>query len=396
MRDPHSRQPILVHSTFDPALQRIAEQAVQSRIENEGGKHNAGQAALVAMRPDGRVVAMVGGKAWASSQFNRAVQAKRQSGSSFKTFVYLAALRAGLRLDMMVADEPVSINGWEPQNFGGRHRGNVALTEAFTSSINSIAVKVSEAVGRDAVIATARDLGITSPMAPNASLALGTSEVSLLELTSAYAAIAAGAYPVRPWGVTGLDAKTGVSGGAPPRDAGLWKLAEADNMRELLSNVVRNGSGRAARLPIPAYGKTGTSQEYRDAWFIGFAGNLVVGVWVGNDDDTPMKGVTGGSLPARIWRAFMSKSLESDKGFERGLPQIAAFAARNRAPVDNASRSVSLEKLVVDTDPGQDRTRRSRYTAGKDGSNRRAAERRAELSKFSQRQLRDMGWPGSE
>ena len=157
------------------------------------------------MRTDGRVVAMVGGRERAASQFNRAVQARRQPGSSFKTFVYLTALQAGVSPDLVLDDEAVSIDGWEPKNFDGRFRGSVDLTRAFASSINTVAVKLAEAVGREAVIRTAHDLGIASPLAPNPSLSLGTSEVSLLELTSAYAAIAAGAYPVKPWGVASLD-----------------------------------------------------------------------------------------------------------------------------------------------------------------------------------------------
>jgi penicillin-binding protein 1A len=239
--DTGSPRPILVHTTFQPALQRTAEETVRSMLERQGRRQNANQAALVAMRTDGRVVAMVGGRERAASQFNRAVQARRQPGSAFKIFVYLAALRAGARLDMVFTDEPVSIDGWEPTNYGGDYRGNVTLTEAFTASINTVAVKVSEAVGYDAVIGTARDLGITTPIGSNASLSLGTSEVSLLEMTAAYAAIAAGAYPVKPWGVAGVEAKP-AAGGEPPREAGVWKLAEAESMRELLSSVVQGGS----------------------------------------------------------------------------------------------------------------------------------------------------------
>jgi penicillin-binding protein 1A len=395
IEDTHSRQPILVRSTFDPALQRIAEEAVRLMLEKEGGRRVATQAALVAMRPDGRVLAMVGGTSWLSSQFNRAVQAKRQPGSSFKTFVYLAALRAGVRLDAAVADEPISIDGWEPKNFARRHRGVVTLGSAFASSINTVAVKVSEAVGHQAVIAAARDLGIISPLAANPSLALGTSEVSLLELTAAYAAIAAGAYPVRPWGVIDLDAGTDPGDGTPPSDAGLWKLAEADDMRNLLARVVQSGSGRAARLPIPAYGKTGTSQGYRDAWFIGFAGNLVVGVWVGNDDDTPMKGVTGGSLPARIWRDFMHRSMKADSGFERRRPQVSAFPARNRRPVERALYSASLSSLVVSSDPPKAEPRPSRPAFAEQRPDRRVGARGArQISREFEKQLNAMGWPG--
>ncbi len=393
--DPRSLQPLRVHTTFEPVLQRIAETAVRSVLDKEGGKRNASQVGLVAMRTDGRVVAMIGGREWAASQFNRAVQARRQPGSAFKTFVYLAALRAGAPLDMMMVDEPISIDGWEPKNFDDRHRGNVTLTEAFSSSINTVAVMMSEAVGREAVMGTARDLGISSPMAPNASLSLGTSEVSLLEMTAAYAAIAAGAYPVKPWGVAGLGAKP-AGGGEPPLDAGLWKLIEAESMRDLLSSVVESGSGLTARLPIPAFGKTGTSQGHRDAWFIGFAGNLVVGVWVGNDNDTPMKRVTGGSFPAQIWQLFMRGALKTDTNFQRKLPRIAAFAARTPAPVDRAASLASLEGLLSGANLGSGRGRHI-PTSGffrHLGPAAGPTVRRAPSSRDFQSQLNELGWPG--
>jgi len=399
LENPHSRHPIQVHTTFDLGLQRMAQEAVRSVLDKQGRKQNASQAAIVAMRTDGRVVAMVGGKERAASQFNRAVQARRQPGSSFKTFVYLAALRAGAHPDTLITDEPVSIDGWEPKNFDGEHRGTMALTEAFAASINAVAVKLSEGVGRDAVIAAAHDLGIVSPLAPNASLSLGTSEVSLLEMTSAYAAIAAGAFPVKPWGVAGLDAAA-AGGGRPPRDAGLWKLAEADELRELLSAVVRRGSGSAASLPIAAYGKTGTSQEHRDAWFIGFAGNLVVGVWVGNDDGAAMKRVTGGGLPAQIWKRFMQGALKSDPKFERKLPKIAAFEARRRAPAERRSSIASLDGTFIGADQKPSKTTSYEHITTR-GLYERPAPRfgqvepsRSGVSPEFQRQLNNMGWPG--
>ena len=394
MKEPHSQRPIEVHTTFEPELQRIAEKAVGSVLDEEGRERHVGQAALVAMRADGRVVAMVGGREWAVSRFNRAVQARRQPGSTFKMFVYLAALQAGARPDMVFEDEPISIDGWEPKNFGGGHRGKVTLTQAFTSSINTVAVKVSEAVGRDAVIDTARKLGIASPITPNASLSLGASEASLLEMTAAYAAIAAGAYPVKPWGAAGLGAKP-ADGGKPPPEAGLWKLAEADSMRELLSSVVDDGSGRAAQLPIPAFGKTGTSQGFRDAWFIGFAGDLVVGVWVGNDDNTPMKGVTGGSLPAQIWQIFMQDALDADADFHRRPAPIEVFEARSRAPLHRASSLASLKGLVAAADQRSRTTRRFRnaIARGSETLLSRRAEQGAPVSEDFQHRLSDAGWP---
>jgi len=341
---PNARQPLHVYTTFEPALQIMAEDAVRSVMDKRGERYKARQAALVAMRTDGRVLAMVGGTNRATSQFNRAVQARRQPGSAFKTFVYLATLRAAGRPNMLIADEPISIDGWEPGNYGGRYRGVVSLERAFASSINTVAVKLSNAVGPRAVIEAARDLGISSYMMPTPSIALGAYEVSLLEITGAYASIAAGAFPVKPWGVAGLAARQ-ADGGQPPLASGLWKLGEADDMRTLLRAVVERGTGRGTRLPIPSFGKTGTSQDYRDAWFIGFAGNLVVGVWVGNDDDSSMRGVTGGKLPAQIWTRFMRKALKDDPKFERTLPRIAAFEERSRMPEPRIADSGALMEL---------------------------------------------------
>ncbi len=397
--DRNSREPLRVYTTFDPALQQFAQDAVNSILDKYGKRYRAGQAGLVAMRTDGRVVAMVGGRDWSSSRFNRAVNAKRQPGSSFKTFVYLAALQAGISPDMIVSDHPISIDGWEPNNFGNNFRGPVPLTRAFASSINTVAVQLSEAVGRDAVIATAQKLGITSPLVPNPSIALGTSEVTLLEMTSAYAAIAAGAYPVKPWGVASFE-KMAADGGHPPEGAGAWRLDAADDMRDLMERVVDSGSGHAASLPIRAYGKTGTSQEYRDGWFIGFSGNLVVGVWVGNDDDTPTRGVTGGSLPARIWHKFMSKALKSDPHFEKKLPRIAAFEAREPEPEAHSSRLAAIEDLGVLTIVENDNIDRYQHitTSGiLDRERVRQQETRKtytrHVSPGFERQLNSMGWP---
>jgi penicillin-binding protein 1A len=400
IEEPHSRQTLLVHTTFEPELQRMAQEAVRSVLDKRGEKLRASQGALVAMRTDGRVVAMVGGRERAASQFNRAVQARRQPGSAFKTFVYLAALRAGAEIDMRVVDKPISINGWEPENFGGGHRGRVSLPQAFASSINSVAVQLSEAVGPDAVVQVARDLGIASPLAPHPSIALGTSEVSLLEMTAAYAAIAAGAYPVQPWGAAGLGARS-ASGGEPPQGAGRWKLEEAEDMRDLLSDVIRRGTGNKARLPIEAFGKTGTSQDHRDGWFIGFAGNLVVGVWVGNDDDAPMKGVTGGSLPAQIWKSFMLEAMEADPAFDEDPPQVAAFEARSRELQDFASWETALENLaeLADLAPREQAryghvTVRGAYWDDRWADRRREVRRRRTVSRDFQQQLNSMGWPG--
>ncbi|MPZ41214.1 MAG: penicillin-binding protein [Rhizobiales bacterium] len=334
--------PAVLHSFFEPRLQRSAEKAIESVLGKQGKRRHATQAALVAMRTDGRVVAMVGGRDYGKSQFNRAVQALRQPGSSFKLFVYLAALRAGASPDMTVPDEPFSIGNYEPRNFGESYRGEVSLRDAFASSINTVAVRLSESVGRNHVIAAARDLGITTPLDATPSLALGAWEVNLLELTSAYAAVAAGAYPVKPWGIKSLDDSSDATT-EPTHGSGRWRLTVSNELRELLEGAVRYGSGRGARLPITTFGKTGTSQEFRDAWFLGFAGNLVVGVWVGNDDNSPMKNVTGSSFPAQIWRTFMMDALRSDPNFKRKLPHIAAF--ERQIPEQRRRRRAAFELL---------------------------------------------------
>jgi penicillin-binding protein 1A len=293
-----------VQTTLEAKLQKLAIQTVRRAPLGKA------QVAIVAMRPDGRIVAMVGGKDYARSPFNRATQARRQPGSAFKLFVYLAALRSGMSPESQIADTPLRVDNWQPKNYGDRYRGTLSLRDAFALSSNVAAVRLSERVGRQNVIRAARDLGVTSPLADNPSLALGTSGVTLLELTSAYAAVAAQAYPVKPRGLE-------------EQDRAWWQRAwnsatgtSSDSafgpMRDLLGAVVTRGTGRGAALSVPAYGKTGTSQDSRDALFIGFTDDLVVGVWVGNDDNSPLPGgIAGGGLPARIWRDFMAGAVNA-------------------------------------------------------------------------------------
>lgn len=287
-----------IQTTLEGDMQRYAVRAI--RRANLGGA----QAALVAMRLDGRVVAMVGGRDYSQSAFNRATQARRQPGSAFKPFVYLAAFRAGMTPNTPVNDVPIRLGNWEPANYGNSYRGRELLRDAFAESSNSVAVQTQERVGRRNVIRAARDLGITSPLRADPSLALGTNGVSLIELTAAYAGIASGRYPIRAHGLT--EPSPGWLGwGAEPLHRGHY----FPMLRDVMYAVTQRGTGRAARLSIPTFGKTGTTSDYRDAWFVGFAGDLVVGIWVGNDDNTPLPGTTGGGLPARIWRAFMVDAL---------------------------------------------------------------------------------------
>jgi penicillin-binding protein 1A len=295
-----------VPTTLERNIQRAAIQAFrQSGIGTR-------QAALVAMHTDGRIVAMLGGRDYARSPFNRATMARRQAGSTFKLFVYLAALRQGLTPDTMVEDRPITIGHWTPHNASGVYQGNIPLRDAFALSSNVAAVRLAQRVGLRNVIQAARDLGITAPIPVNdPSIALGTSDVSLLEMTSAYAAVASGRFPVVPHGLVETPGNENIFSTFLHRvgtDAPRPDPAFA-NMRELLRYAVAKGTGHGAELPVVTFGKTGTSQDSRDALFIGFAGDLVVGIWVGNDDNRPMEGVSGGGLPARIWHNFMLQAL---------------------------------------------------------------------------------------
>jgi penicillin-binding protein 1A len=290
-----------VTTTLDRRLQRAAERAVQ-----RGGLRQA-QVAMVVMRPDGEVLAMVGGRDYTKSPFNRATQARRQPGSTFKLFVYLAAMRAGMTPDDMIEDEPITISGWAPKNSDGKYEGKITLRRAFQKSSNVAAARLIQKVGVDAVIKAARDLGISTPIPHEASIALGTSTVSLLELTTAFAAVSNDGYPVS---ARGLAAKAGTPWYSQIIGSShtLGDKVRGE-MLDLLSASATSGTGRQAALSIDTYGKTGTTQDNRDALFVGFAKDLVVGVWVGNDDNTPNPGLSGGGIPARIWKDFMQNAL---------------------------------------------------------------------------------------
>ena len=313
---------VRVRTTLDSRLQRLADETVDAALDGPGRRQSVGQAALVAMRRNGAVVAMVGGRDYRTSQFNRAAQAHRQPGSAFKLFVYLAAIRDGALPDTPVSEEPVTIDGWSPRNFDGRSGRSLTLRDAFALSSNIAAVRVAQRAGHGAVVRAARDLGVTSPLTNDPTLALGSSETTLVELTSAYAALADGRMPVRPFGVAPPD--------PPPAPRSRpFRAAERAAMLDLLQSAVADGTGRAARLDQPVFGKTGTAQDHRDAVFIGFTGDTVVGVWVGNDDHSPMKGVTGGGLPAQIWRDFTSRALAA------GLVERAGWTPGRYRPPEN-------------------------------------------------------------
>jgi len=309
---------VMVPTTLDSVLQDRAEEIVRTALKRHGGYLHASQAALVAMRPDGRVLVMVGGDDYKTSQFNRVTDAQRQPGSAFKLFVYQAALRQGMTPDSLILDAPVTIADWSPKNHEGHYANReIHLRNAFAGSSNVAAARLAQQVGRTAIIKAAEDMGLRSEFPPDLTLALGTAPTTLLDLTAAYAGVAAGRYPVKPYGV--VQAQVPAAKELPAK--------ERDGLRDLLRAAVTFGTANTGNVSQYAYGKTGTTQDYRDALYLGYVGDLVIGVWVGNDDNSPMNGVAGAGLPAEIWRDFaryaMSKGVVRANGRQIGLAPVA-------------------------------------------------------------------------
>jgi len=297
----------VVETTLDRDLQCRLQILVHDLLEREGGEARAGQAGLILLGPDGAIRAVIGGRSHAQSPFNRALKARRQPGSAFKLFVYLAALESGMSADSRVLDLPI-LGGWSPRNEGAGYRGAVTLREAFAHSMNAAAARLHLAVGAHATAAAARRLGIRSPLREDATLALGTSEVTLLELTAAYGALARAGRALEPHLIERVRSSSGRLLYAWPGDAGgtVVGAREVIALNDMLKAVIVSGTGRRAALAQhQAAGKTGTSQDFRDAWFVGYTAHAIAGVWVGNDDNRPMNRVMGGSLPARLWHDAM-------------------------------------------------------------------------------------------
>ena len=304
---------IVVETTLDMTLERAAEEAIRTQISENGEKRDVSQGALVSIDKSGAIRAMVGGVDYAQSQFNRATDAKRQPGSTFKPFVYLAALEAGRTPNTIRNDAPVRIGNWTPRNYGGKYMGEVTLTTALSHSLNSVAAQLIMEVGTDKVIEVAHRLGIHSALSDNASIALGTSEVSLLELTGAFVPFSNGGYKPQ----LRLISKVEDTNGKTIYDFGeitANRVVEPDivgMMNAMLEQTVENGTARKAAIDRPSAGKTGTSQDFRDAWFIGYTTDYVTGIWFGNDDGHPMKTISGGSLPVRAWKSYMTVAEKS-------------------------------------------------------------------------------------
>jgi penicillin-binding protein 1A len=287
---------------------------------------------------------MVGGADYGISQFNRATQAKRQPGSAFKPIVFLAGLEKGLRPNSKFMDEPLTIEDWRPRNFSRKFLGKVSMAEALSKSINTVAVSVSEAAGRDNVIAVARRLGITAKLLSAPSIALGVNSISLIEMTASYGAFASGGFGVWPYGIEEIKDGEGRvlyrrQGSGPGR---VLKAPIAGAMNAMLSQALEKGTGMAANFNRPVAGKTGTSQNNRDAWFIGYSADLIAGVWLGNDNQAPMKNVTGGGLPAKAWRRFMVAA--HTRTPVRPLPGIGKALAPSTIEIKKLEPSTGAKK----------------------------------------------------
>ncbi len=301
---------LTVRTTFEPGLQFSAQQALTDGLEKGGSDGKVSQGAIVVMTPAGEVRAMVGGRDYQQSEFNRAVRALRQPGSAFKLFVYLAGFEAGYDPNSVMRDSPVILDGWQPRNYTDEYRGPVTLRTAFADSINTVAVKLANAADQSTVVEAARRLGITTPLSTLPSVSLGVTEVRLIELTGAYAAIANGGYEARPYAILEVrDADGDKVYRRKQQRERVVAQQQVDQLDELMRAVVSYGTGTGARLPNHvAAGKTGTSQEWRNAWFVGYTDKYVAGVWLGNDDNAPMNRVAGGGMPARIWRDLMVRA----------------------------------------------------------------------------------------
>ncbi|MDP2700387.1 transglycosylase domain-containing protein [Thalassospira sp.] len=299
---------LIIYTTLDSRLQEIAEFNLERALESPvAAAGRVSQAAMVAMTPDGSVRALIGGKDYFESQYNRATQARRQPGSAFKLFVYMAGLQNGIGAGDWRRDAPVTVAGWSPRNFDRQHHGTMTIRDALATSNNSIAVQVAMEVGLEKVVKMARDMGVSADLRPEPSLALGTSEVSMVDLTGAYSIIANGGFAVFPHAINKITNSEGeiLYEREEIYPVRLINPLHAGEMNNMLSAVIAKGTGRNAVLDRPAAGKTGTTSDNRDAWFVGYTAELVASVWMGNDNGTPMNNVTGGDLPAKLWHDFM-------------------------------------------------------------------------------------------
>ena len=349
-------QNVVVETSIDPKLQAVAEAAIIDELAAKSVKFNVSQGALVAMTPQGAVRALVGGRNYAESQYNRAVTAKRQPGSAFKPFVYLTALEKGLSPDTVRQDAPLNIKGWSPENYSREYFGPVTLTQALAMSLNTVAVRLGIEVGPKNVVRTAHRLGIASKLEANPSIALGTSEVTVVELVGAFAPFANGGFAASPHVVEKIRTESGKVLYRRPSDESYSVIdpRHVAMMNGMMQETLLSGTARKAELPgWQAAGKTGTSQDFRDAWFVGYSASLVTGVWLGNDDNSPTRKMTGGGLPVEVWTRFMRTAhqgvrpmpLPGSGGSGGGLlPAIAEAFSPNSSAVPVPPESVGARR----------------------------------------------------
>ena len=328
---------MVVTLTVDSELQTSVTEALDARMDAEAEEANAGQTAAVLMNRRGQVVALYGGRDYTENQFNRATQARRQPGSAFKPFVYAAALEIGISPYDVRIDQPVTIDDWSPKNFTRAHMGPVTVNEAMRDSLNTIAAILAQETSEESIIALSRKFGISAEMQPFPSIALGSQEVTLWELTRAYGPFMTGGRRVDPYLIEKIETTRGdmIYQRAEYEPASVFDRENAETMTAMMAEVVRSGTGKAASVEgWPIAGKTGTSQSSRDAWFVGYSAELLGGVWTGNDDDTPMDGVTGGGLPARLWADMMKVAHEGrSPSILRGADKLIQLTPEQQARV---------------------------------------------------------------
>ncbi len=337
---------LTVITTIEPELQRVAEQMLAGALKKEGKARGINSGAVVILRPDGAIAAMVGGPSYARSQYNMAVQARRQPGSAFKPVVFLAALESGMSPGDRVEDRPFTLGTWAPRNFDRRFRGPVSLTDALADSLNVPTARLYKRVGHDRVVEVARRLGFVSDFPRDATISLGTADASLLELTTAYAVFANAGGTVLPYGIREIRSRDGETLYRRPVTG--WSAAvngrQVADMHAMLRAVIDRGTGKKARINRPAGGKSGTSQSFRDAWFVGYTADYAAGVWMGAGDSGEMDKVTGGSLPAELWRDLM---MVAHKGLPpRNLPLPAAAPPASEPVVTAPEEPGLLDRLL--------------------------------------------------
>jgi penicillin-binding protein 1A len=340
-------EPLIVETTLDVDTQSRAEAALEAGLARDGETLDANEGAMIAMTPGGAIRAMVGGRSYAQSPFNRATDASRQPGSAFKPFVYLAAFEHGHSASDLANDEPVDIHGWHPSDYEGKFEGEISLTRAFAKSSNSVAAQLTEQVGPRVVAATAHRLGITSQLSAVPALALGTSGVTPLELTGAYAPFANGGLRAEPFGIMKIRTRSGhvLFDRKAPTPTAVISAGNAAEITDLMVATVTSGTGKAARLDDrPSAGKTGTTQDFHDAWFVGFTADYVCGVWIGNDNNASMIHAVGGGLPAHIFKTFMT---DAEQGLPpRPLTSLANVGGSTQPDTKPQEQPDTLERLL--------------------------------------------------